>query len=89
MMIGFYFLIILEISDLLTSGDEILEYQSFENMVRHHRRNLIRISAGVSATKLFTKSTREHLRKLGILALSLSEGKKYVLTNRAKLILEV
>ena len=47
-----------------------LEDESFENMVLHHRRALIRINAGTSSRKVLSKQDREHMRKLGIILLT-------------------
>ena len=66
-----------------------LENESFENMVLHHRRALMRINAGASSCKVLSKRDREHMRKLGILHLTFYQGRRYVLTLRAKRVLGI
>ena len=65
------------------------EDSSFENMVIHYRRALIRLNAGIASGKLLSKRDREHMRKLGIIVLTASKGRRYVITDRAKQILGI
>jgi hypothetical protein len=65
------------------------EDESFENMVLHHRRALIRINAGTSSRKVLSKRERECMRKLGILLLTSSQGRRYVLSLGAKRVLGI
>jgi hypothetical protein len=65
------------------------EDESFENMVLHHRRALIRINAGTSSRKVLSKLDREHMRKLGVILLISSQGRRYVLSLRAKRVLGI
>jgi len=65
------------------------EDENFENMVLLHRRALIRINAGTSSMKVLSKRERECMRKLGILLLTSSQGRRYVLSLGAKRVLGI
>jgi len=66
-----------------------LEDENFENMVLLHRRALVRINAGTSSMKVLSKRERECMRKLGILLLTSSQGRRYVLSLGAKRVLGI
>jgi hypothetical protein len=63
------------------------EDESFVNMVMRYKGALKRINAGDKAMSVLSKRERECLRKNGILLLTENQGRRYVLTRRAKLIL--
>lgn len=66
-----------------------LEDESFENLVLHHKRALIRINSGTASGKVLSRRDREHLSKLGIITFAKSHGKRYTLTPKAKKILGI
>lgn len=72
-----------------SGGQEEFEDDSFDNMVFHYRRALIRLNAGVASRKLFSKRDREHMRKLGIIVLTVSKGRRYALTDKTKRVLGI
>jgi hypothetical protein len=63
------------------------EDESFVNMVMLYKGALMRINAGAKAMSVLSKRERECMRKNGILHLTMFQGRKYVLTQRAKMIL--
>jgi hypothetical protein len=72
------------------SGAELgFEDGSFENLVLHYKRALIRLNAGASSRKVLSKRDREHMRHLGAIVLTYSGGRRYVLSDKAKQILGI
>ena len=64
------------------------EYESFKNIVLLNRQELCRINSGASTSMILCKRDREHMWRLGILLLDTSKGKKYVLSDAAKQVLD-
>lgn len=65
------------------------ENVSFNNMVLHHKHTLLKINAGAKTSKILSKRDREHMRKLGILTLDTTKGKRYILSETTKRVLEI
>jgi hypothetical protein len=63
------------------------EDESFVNMVLLYKGALRKINAGAKAMSVLSKRERECMRKNGILQLMEYQGRRYVLTQRAKLVL--
>jgi hypothetical protein len=72
----------------LTTEEMSFEYESFKHIVLLNRRELSQINAGASISRILSKRDREHMFRLGILTLDTSMGKKYILSDAAKQVLD-
>jgi hypothetical protein len=63
------------------------EEYSFKNMVEFNRSALLKMYSGIIASKVLNKVTREHMKKLGILVLNTSCGKRYALSDKTMALL--
>ena len=64
-----------------------LENDSFKNMVLYYSNALMRVNEGVPTSEILSKRDREHMKKIGILILTMDKGKRYLLSDRARSLL--